>query len=307
MNELHVGRGTTRGAMTVFPLWGQAGRYRRYTIGGGSDLDVTEVVEDGPRVDTLMVDNPGDRPALVLEGTLFEGGWQHRMACHSVMVGVHQRIPVEVACVEQGRWGGTSRQNTKGRRATPYVRDSGRRGGDVQGEVWNRVAVHTQDVGVPTPGRRLSHSDLHWVRHTPPPGNPTASFVHRLDRAQDERKAWSSLRALPGQIGVLIGISGQPYIAEVFDFPSRLRRQLPGLLEAAALDARGMPTIATPSRRAHRFIDRLEHVKLTQVAPAGVAERFSGANEYADMSRLRWQGQDVHARMTNVNHPMLAG
>ena len=106
MNELHVGRGITHGAMTVFPLWGDTGEYRRYTM-GGRHLDVTEV-EDGPDVGTLLVANEADRPALVLEGQLFEGGWQHRMSRHSLMVGVHQQVPVEVACVEAGRWGGTS-------------------------------------------------------------------------------------------------------------------------------------------------------------------------------------------------------
>lgn len=303
MDELHVGRGTTRGAMTVFPLWGATHGYRRYTM-GGRDLDVTEVDGD-PDVGTLMVGNIGDRPALVLEGQLFEGGWQHRMARHSMLIGVHQRIPVEVACVEQGRWGGTANQNSRGRRATPYVRDSVRLGGDVQGEVWNRVAVHTQDVGVPSPDNRLSMSDLDWVRNTAPEGNPTGSLVHRLDRAQAERQAWSRVRPLPGQVGVLIGIGGQPYVAEVFDSPHRLRAQLPALLEASALDARLAPQVETPSRRARRFIARLDHVRLEHIEPAGIAERGRGATEYADVATLRWQEHDVHSRMTNVRHPML--
>ena len=303
MNELHVGRGTTRGAMTVFPLWGTTSGYRRYTM-GGRDLDVTEV--DGePDVGTLMVGNVGDRPALVLEGQLFEGGWQHRMARHSVMVGVHQRTAIEVACVEQGRWGGTARQSSRGRRATPYVRDSVRHGGDVQAEIWNRVALHTQDVGAPPPENRLSTSDLHWVRTTAPEGNPTGSFVHRLDRAQAERQAWATLRPLPGQIGVLIGMGGQPYVAEVFDSTYRLRAQLPALLEAAALDARLAPQVGTPSRRARRFVERLDHVRLERVEPAGIAERGRGTTEHADVATLRWQGQDVHSRMSNVRHPML--
>lgn len=303
MNELHVGRGTTHGAMTVFPLWAATSGYRRYTM-GGRDVEVTEA-DGNPDVGTLMVGNVGDRPALVLAGQLFEGGWQHRMATGSVMIGVHQRIAVEVACVEQGRWAGTARQHSRGRRATPYVRDSVRHGGDVQTEVWNRVAVHTQDVGVPSPGNRLSMSDLHWLRTTAPEGNPTGSFVHRLDQARAEREAWSTLRPLPGQVGVLVGIGGHPYSAEVFDSPYRLRVQLPALLEAAALDARLAPPVATPSRRARRFLDRLDHIRLERREPAGIAERQRGSSEYADVSLLRWQDHDVHATITNVRHPML--
>lgn len=281
MNELHVGRGTTRGAMTVFPLWSASRNgYRRYTV-GGKDLDVTEV-DSGPDVGTLMVGNVGDRPALVLEGQLFEGGWQHRMARHSLMVGVHQRIPVEVACVEQGRWGGTGRQHSRGRRATPYVRDSVRREGDVQGEVWRRISSHTEGTT-----------------------NPTGSFVHRLDQADRERETWSDLRPLPGQVGVLIGIGGQPYVAEVFDSQHRLRLQLPALLEAAALDAALAPPVETPSRRARRFVERLDRAPLGRPEPAGIAERVRATTEHADVVTLRWQDLDVHSRMTNVRHPML--
>ncbi len=56
MNELHVGRGVTRGAMTVFPLWGATGGRRRYTM-GGRDLVVAELPE-GPQVGHLLVANP---------------------------------------------------------------------------------------------------------------------------------------------------------------------------------------------------------------------------------------------------------
>jgi hypothetical protein len=280
MTELHVGRGTTRGAMTVFPLWSATSGYRRYTM-GGRGLDVAEL-DGGPDVGTLMIGNVGDRPALVLEGQLFEGGWQHRMARLSLMVGVHQRISVPVACVEQGRWGGTARQHSRGRRATPYVRDSVRRDVDVQGEVWRRVASHTQGTA-----------------------NPTGSFVHRLDQADRERETWSDLRPLPGQCGVLIGVGGQPYVAEVFDSPLRLRMQLPALLEAAALDARLAPRVETPSRRARRFVERLDRVRLGRPEPAGIAERVRAVTDYADVATLRWQGHDVHSRMTNVRHPML--
>lgn len=279
--QIHVGRGTTRGAMTVFPLWGPTGRYRRYTM-GGRFLDVAEA-DSGPDVGTLVVGNVGDVPALVLDGQLFEGGWQHRMARDAVMIGVHQRIQLPVACVEQGRWGGTARQFSHGRRATPYVRDSVH-GHDVQAEVWSRVAKYTRDAA--------------WE-------NPTGSFVHRLDRADEERQTWSDVRPLAGQVGVLIGIGGQPYVAELFDTSLRLRGQLPGLLEAAALDARLAPAVETPGRRARRFVERLEHLRLGRSEAAGIAQRQRARSNYADVTVLTWQDQAVHRTISNVRHPLL--
>ncbi|WP_110183046.1 ARPP-1 family domain-containing protein [Nocardioides solisilvae] len=276
---LHIGRGTTRGAMTVFPLWSAEGGPDRYTL-DPRHLVVSEM-HDGPDVGRLMVGNAGDKAVLVLEGQLFEGGWQHRMATRPVMVGAGQRIAVEVACVEQGRWGGGRAQRTVGRRATPYIREAVRGHADVQGEVWERVA-----------------------RHTAGTDNPTTSFVRHLD----ERTAsvdWSDYRLLPGQSGVLIGVGGQPYVGEVFSSQRRLRVQLDAILRAAALDAWHAPGVPTPGRRARRFVDRFEAAALGDRRPAGEAEEIAGRTPYVDASTLRWQGRDVHSRMTNVRHPML--
>lgn len=277
MNTLHLGRGTTRGAMTIFPVWADHAGRSRYTVSARA-LDVSEV-DDGPDVGTLMIGNTGDVPVLVVEGQLFEGGWQHRMGTRSLLVGVHQRIPVEVACVEQGRWEGQRRQHSTGRRATPYVRASVRSGGDVQATVWSRVA-----------------------RHTDGSANPTGSFVRHLDSAVVDM---TGFRPLPGQVGVLIGIGGQPFVAEVFDSPSSLRRQFDAIVESAALDARFAPTIETPGRRARRFIDRCARVEDRVVEPAGLARRALGATDYVDRARLEWQGRDVHTVLSNVRHPLL--
>jgi hypothetical protein len=229
-----------------------------------------------------MVGNTGDRPVLVFEGQLFEGGWQHRMACRSMLVGVHQRVPVEVACVEQGRWGGGTRQHSRGRRATPYIRDAVRRGGDAQGEVWSRVA-----------------------RHTAGTANDTGSFVQHLDAGGGEVVDTSAFRRLSGQVGVLIGNGGQPYVAEVFDSQTTLRRQYDAIIEAAALDARFAPVVATPGRRARRFLAHVEQLWLQPAGEAGIGERVVGRSEVVDAAGLRWQGRDVHQRLSNVRHPLL--
>ena len=284
MNELHVGRGTTRGGLTVFPVWSAESGVARYTT-DIRHLDVTEC-EDGPQVPTLMLGNTGDRPLLVLEGQLFEGGWQHRMATRSVLVGVHQRVPVEVACVENGRWGGTVRQASRGRRATPFVRDAVRAAmtghGDVQGEVWSRVGAHTRGTD-----------------------NATGSLVRRLDAAPPLET--DAFRVLPGQCGVLVGTGGQPLLLEVFDSTRTLRAQFQAIIEAAALDATCAPPRATPTRRAHRFVERLEKVRLTQVDAAGLACTVAGRSDLVDAAGVRWGERDLHLRASYLRHPMLAG
>ena len=285
--DLHVGRGVTRGALTVFPVWNGDGGPRGYS----TRLDKLVVGEDqaGPSVPGLVATYAGTKPALVLEGYLFEGGWQHRMAVSSVLLAPGQPSVVEVACVEHGRWGGAQRQAARGRRATPFVRSGASippDGQDRQGEVWRRVETYV--------GRAR--------------GNATGSLVGHLDDVEsDVRRTTAGLRPLAGQAGVVIGIAGQPVMVEVFDDPRTLREQFDSIIAAAGLDALGQPEVATPARRARRLVERLEAVQLMPCGPAGVGTRLEARNEYVDASALTWRARTIHLRATNVRHPMLMG
>ncbi|MFC6154805.1 ARPP-1 family domain-containing protein [Nocardioides yefusunii] len=285
MLNVHVGQGTTRGALTVFPLWKEGAGFARHTL-ATDHLEIAET-EGSPRVDTLVVGNPGDRPTLILEGQLFEGGWQHRMATRPVVVGVHQTLEIDVACVEQGRWTGATEQNSRGRRVTPWIRESVRSGGNVQQEVWDRVAQRTAGTD-----------------------NPTRSFVRRLD--SEHGSDWSDLRPLQGQTGILVGLAGQPLMAEMFATSTDLRQQMPSILDAVSIDAAALQDSgallqSTPERRAVRFVHRFTQVQRSGLRQAGVGVEESGRSQYLDASVVRLQNTPVHVRMSNVRHPLLAG
>lgn len=281
MNQLHVGRGTSHGAMTVFPIWGTQGGKGRFSM-NARHLEVAEH-DSGPQVASLVVGNTGEQPVLVMEGQLFEGGWQHRMAVKPILIGVHQRIAVEVACVEAGRWSGAQRQHSRGRRATPYVAHATKQfDGDVQGEVWRRVDERTMGTV-----------------------NETKSLVNHLDATG--RVPRGAFPRHDGQIGLLIGIGGQPFVAEVFDSPSALRKQFDEIVNAAWVDALSLPAIATPGRRARRFIERAERVELSERRPAGIAEEQLGRTDKVDRSVVNWDGREIHQRISYLAHPMLVG
>lgn len=277
MHALHLGRGTTRGALTVFPLWSDHSGPADYTVEVG-DLDIREL-EDGPAVELLEIDNRGDRPVLILEGQLFEGGWQHRMSTCSLLVAAGARELIEVACVEEGRWEGDGAQLTRGRRAPAYVRDAVRVSDDVQGEVWSRVAEHTAGTT-----------------------NLTGSLVSHCDSLAAEAGEFAPLE---GQVGVLIGIGGHPHLVEVFDSAETLRRQFDAIIEAAAMDASEAALEPTPGRRARRFLGRVGEVTPGRVPADGVGERLIGRSDHVDLAVLAWQGRDVHTRATNVRHQQL--
>jgi hypothetical protein len=285
--ELHVGRGTDRAALTVFPLWSaDCGRTGYSATAANAVLG-----EQGgaPAVNSLVVKNAGARPLLLLEGQLLEGGWQHRMLTRSVLVPAGESMNLDVVCVEQGRWHGGAGHTPTGRRASMRVRNvdpDGPNAVDHQSEVWRRVAEQDARYGT----------------------NGTASLVEHVDRARDSvRELVEGLRPLPGQVGVLIGIAGQPVMAEVFDSPSTLRRQFRSIVEAAAFDAVGREPVRTPARRAIRFVERLSSVRRRPVAPAGLGTTVSGASPYASVTGLAWQRRLVHLRATNSRHALNVG
>lgn len=277
--DLHIGHGIQAGPLTVFPLWQGATDPGTTEITVTADVLLVAEMPSGPQVGHLSVTNVGVVPALIPDGQLFDGGWQHRVACGSVLVPPGAGLGIDVACVERHRWDGSHVQRGTSRRAAPSVRDGARVS---QGEAWARVERHT--AGRP---------------------NPTASLVRRMDAGDLTVPA---LRPLPGQTGVVVGVAGQPLLAEVFASPQVLSEQLPWILEAAALDAALLPPSVTPSRRARRFVGRFSEVSWLPTATPGWGRATEGASEYVHARSLAWPGpqQAVHAYASNRHHPLLA-
>jgi len=99
VNQFHVGRGATRGALTVFPIWAEVAHPVSYSM----NHSLARIGErpDGPNVGSLTVSNAADIPLLLLEGQLLEGGMQHRMVAQSTLFAAHSELPLDVVCVEQ--------------------------------------------------------------------------------------------------------------------------------------------------------------------------------------------------------------
>ena len=104
--RLHVGQGTARGPLTVFPVWTDAPSLgSSHRTGADAPVDVAERA-GSPAVDQLVVTNRGDRPVLLLAGELLEGGMQHRALTATTMLAPSRPTVLPVVCVEQGRWHG---------------------------------------------------------------------------------------------------------------------------------------------------------------------------------------------------------
>jgi hypothetical protein len=281
MQKVHVGSGTARGGLGIFPVWGEVDIERDYSTA----VTAAHVSEKAaPDVNTLTVANTADRPLLLMEGQLLEGGWQNRMVARSVIVAPSDELAVSVVCVEAGRWSGQRRHADTRRRATTRVQAGLRASGDRQNAVWKRVSEYE-------------------TRYGP---NATSSFTEHANRAADDiTPLIRGLRPFPGQIGLVIAISGHPVSAELFDSPLTLAEQYQSIVAAAAMDAVRRPAEVTPSRRVRRFIDRAVNVQLRCNASAGAGITFVGNTEDASISLLRWQGRDVHTSLLNPRHELV--
>jgi hypothetical protein len=281
MQKVHVGSGTTRGGLGIFPVWGEVDVERDYSTA----VTAAHVSEKAiPEVESLTVANTADRPLLLLQGQLLDGGWQNRMVARSVMVAPNDELAVSVVCVEAGRWNGTRQHADSSRRASTRVQAALRASGDRQGEVWQRVSEYET---------RYGH-------------NATSSFTEYAHRAADDIVPMvRGFRPFPGQIGVVVAISGHPVSAEFFDSPRKLAEQYVSIVSAAAMDAIGRPAEVTPSRRVRRFIEIAMNVPLSREAPAGAGITFVGHGGTASISLLHWRGRDVHTSLLNPRHDLV--
>jgi hypothetical protein len=232
--RLHVGRGETVGAMTLFPLWadGPSGGDECLT---GVLLDQAEVlsigeVAAGPTVPELTVENLSASPVLLVEGETIAGGSQSRMLNVDVLVPANSRITVPVSCVEVGRWSAplpSSRSRVRGSMGLRKVaatsvhasRAHGSRQSD-QGAVWSAVAGYEDSFDS---------------------SSPTGSYLDAVESARERLDELASRFAEPraGQCGVVVGIGGHVRGLELFGSERLLRAHWEDLVRGAAADSLG--------------------------------------------------------------------
>lgn len=244
--RLHVGVGTTVHSLTVFPVWVEA-RSVRGLHWSGCQLSVGEL-DDGPSVGQVQATNSSSRPAVLLEGDLVEGGWQHRMLAASSIIPAGTTSVVEARCVEQDRWHGQGRHQATRRRAAYSVRAARRsaQGPVNQGDVWRRVNRFERLYG-----------------HT-----PTASLTDHL-----QRRPAPTFPLLDGQRGVIIGIGGRAVAAEIFGRSYGLASRWTGIIAAAWLDAQPAPSVPTPAEQARELARRIAPASLRATTAAGLGHQ----------------------------------
>lgn len=195
---------------------------------GANALRIEETSEAGS-VPELRVLNDGDRAVLLLDGEELVGAKQNRVLNLSILVPPRSSITIPVSCVEHGRWSRRSARFTSSSRAhysegraarmrqvTNSLLTSGSRRSD-QGAVWSDIAMKMSRLGArsETSAMAAMYDELE---------QPIEGFV-------------GAYHAVPGQVGAMFLVNGQPRGMEIFDAPVTWSKLVPKLVRSYALDA----------------------------------------------------------------------
>ena len=233
----------------------------------------TPQYDSGASVNQLVLINRSKRPLLLLAGELVSGGKQDRIIGKDRIVPVGaEPLPLDVFCVEHGRWTGSSSQFTASKTIVhPSVREQAAVD-QKQTEVWAAVAGgSTASVSVsaaPAAPAPLSQSVLAEAIASEAPtqsyrkiyessrvGGSVDSFVDQV-----QRRFARATSGLKGErvVGVVVAYGGEVAWSDIFASGDLFHQYWSKLLRSYAVEALARPTLretASPDE-AREFLHR---------------------------------------------------
>jgi hypothetical protein len=234
----------------------------------------------GASVNQLVLVNRSKRPLLLLAGELVSGGKQDRVIGKDRIVPVGAPpLPLDVFCVEHGRWTGSSQFAAALTIVHPSVRE--RAAVDQkQTEVWDAVRSGTTvqaDRAAPAP--MISESRLQSAIA----GNAHTEAYEKIYQsgavgvsiddfvAEVGRRFASATSGLKGErvVGVVVAYSGDVAWSDIFASGDLFDHYWHKLLRSYAVEALARPTVRAVASRenASEFLRRLNGRESTETEP----------------------------------------
>lgn len=285
--ELAVGGVREWGGLAVFPLLGTARKEpvlasAKEAMAGGL-LEVGEL--ETPTVPTLVADNHGAVPVLLVEGEILVGAAQDRTLNVSVLCAPAAKTEIPVSCVEAGRWGGRGRRveassahtssKLRAAKLEAMQREDATRTSrrSDQGEVWRQVGAYAAANNVTS-------------------GTAALEDVNRA-RASALSGDLAELALEPGQIGLAIAGADGVLGVDLFDRPSILETHLKEILSGYAMD-QGDVGLSTTLADVERFLEAVDRAGRVAQPGVGLGEELHLRSEDITGVGLSYEGQLVH-------------
>jgi hypothetical protein len=225
----------------------------------------------GASVNQLVLINRGKRPVLLLAGELVSGGKQDRIIAKDRIIAPGAApLPVDVFCVEHGRWSSGLQFSAAKTMVHPSVREQAAVN-QSQSEVWESVRKGTTAnvVAPPSASPRIAAADLaDVVSNTAPTqsyskmyegsrvGVSVDGFVDEMQRRFARATSGSKGEHI---VGVVVAYGGEAAWSDIFASSDLFHHYWTKLLRSYAVEALARPTIREVASRddADEFLRRL--------------------------------------------------
>jgi hypothetical protein len=234
----------------------------------------------GPSVNQLVLVNHSKRPLLLLAGELVSGGKQDRViAKDRIVAPFGEPLPLNVFCVEHGRWSSGSQFNQAKTIVHPSVREQAAVK-QKQGDVWAAVtagSVATRPSAAPAP--QVGSADLEaTIREEAPTQSYSKIYESRRVSSSVEtvvseiqRRFRRETSGLKGErvVGVVVAYGGEVAWSDIFASDELFNHYWSKLLRSYAVEAVARPTLRekASTEDAREFLRRLNGREQTESEP----------------------------------------
>jgi hypothetical protein len=224
---------------------------------------------EGAQVNQLVLVYHGKRPLLLLAGELLSGGKQDRIIGKDRIVPVGASpLPLDVFCVEHGRWSDSDQFTASTIIVHPSVRERAAVDQE-QGGVWDAVrsgstatesrggsASGAPEAAPPAFSQQRIEDEISTnaptesydkIYNSPNSGVPVSSFTDEVQRRFD--KATSGIKD-GSVVGVVVAYGGEVAWSDVFASPALFQRYWPKLLRSYVVEA-----LSRPQTHEHASLD----------------------------------------------------
>lgn len=287
LDRLVVGKPLSYEGLTVYPLSAQ----QDFPLGQYLTLDeaikrkalvVTELGE-GAEVNTVLMENRGDRHVFIMAGEIIQGAKQDRTVQADVLLAPKSgKKRISAFCVEHGRWVEESRSFSAAEQAVPNSVRRSAKGEKEQGKVWDSIAKNQSRLKVAAPSQ-------------------AAKDVYEDKQVQRDLKPMEArLSALPKQaphtVGVLAAFGDRLVALDVFGDDTLMTRLYPKLLRSYAIDAiADTPKGHMSADQAKALIKQASHAAWTSQSTEGVGFALEFRLKRHHGSALLYKDMVIHA------------
>jgi hypothetical protein len=233
----------------------EQGEYLRRTRDGNIPLGFSS----GPQVNQLVLINRGKRPLILLAGEVVSGGKQDRIIGKDRIVPIGaQPLPLDVFCVEHGRWTGASNEFSAAKTMVhPSVREEAAVEQNQQ-QVWAAVRGEADAVGggsptaVPAAPPALTRQALagaiasagtqsyQMIYKSSPIGISVETFAEEISRRFE-----GATSGLKGErvVGVVVAFGDEVAWSDIFASSELFNAYWPKLLRSYVVEAMTRPAV----------------------------------------------------------------